>query len=483
VIVQTEVNETSRFERTLTVRLENEELESAKKKAAAKISRNMKIKGFRPGKAPLAVVERAAGADYVRSEAIDEAIQDVVPRAIDEAGLDPVTPPAVSAVRDESEDGTIEIDVLVTLWPVLESLPDFGEIEIEVEDPAVTDDELEEQLDALRNQYAELVDHEGELSEGDFALIDLDVESDGEPVETAGAKDLMYEIGTNSFVSGMDELLVGAAAGDTVRGAGELPDGYSDKGGETVELIVTIKEAKKKTLPDITDEMVSDGTEFETEDELRAAITENMLAYKVHNQRVALQDKVVQYILNELDLDIPAALVDAEVQARVRNLATRLEQDNIDLQNYLRITGQDEASFLASIRDQAEHALATRVLLDSIAAIENFEVTDDEIAEHVTAMFQGSDDDSTEIVEAWQATGEIESLMDDMLRERALTSLVDSAKAVDKEGNPVDLTPVVIEPKEQEPEEQEPEEDATDEVEDSSEASDDDAPNESEETS
>jgi trigger factor len=478
VIVQTEVNETGRFERTLTVRLENEELESAKKKAAAKISRSMKIKGFRPGKAPLAVVERTAGEGYVRSEAIDEAIQDIVPLAIDEAGLDPVTPPSVSAVRDEAEDGHIEIDVLVTLWPELESLPDFGEIEIEVDDPAVTEDEMDEQLDALRNQFAELTDFDGELSDGDFALIDLDVESNGEPVDTAGAKDLMYEIGTNSFVPGIDEILVGATVGDTVRGEGTLPDGYSDKGGETVELIVAIKEAKKKTLPEITDEMVSDATEFDTEVELRAAIEENMLAYKVHNQRVALQDKVVQYIVNDLDLDIPSALVDAEVQARVRNLAGRLEEDNIDLQNYLRIMGQDEATFLASIRDQADHALATRVLLDSIAAIENFEITDEEISEHVMSMFQGSVDDPAEIIEAWRASGEIESLMDDMLRERALTNLVDSAKPVDKHGNPVDLTPVVIEPKEQDPEE-----DATDEVEDSSEASDDDAPEESEETS
>ena len=476
--VQTEVNETGRFERTLTVRLENEELESAKKKAAAKISRSMKIKGFRPGKAPLAVVERAAGAGYVRSEAIDEAIQEIVPLAIDEAGLDPVTPPTVSAVRDESEDGPIEIDVLVTLWPVLESLPDFGEIEIEVEDPAVTTDEMDEQLDALRNQYAELADYDGELSDGDFALIDLDVESDGEPVDTAGAKELMYEVGTDSFIPGLDEILIGATVGATVRGEGTLPDGYSDKGGETVELIVTIKEAKSKTLPDLTDEMVSDGTEFETEAELRAAIEENLLAYKVHNQRVALQDKVVQYIINELDLEIPSALVDSEVQARVRNLSTRLEQDNIDLQNYLRIMGQDEATFLASIRDQAEHALATRVLLDSIAAIENFEITDDEIADHVMAMFQGSVDDPTEIIEGWRASGEIESLMDDMLRERVLTNLVDSAKPVDKGGNPIDLTPVVIEPKEQESEEE-----SADEVEDSSEASDDDAPNESEEIS
>ena len=476
--MQTEVNETGRFERTLTVRLENEELEVAKKKAAAKISRGMKIKGFRPGKAPLAVVERTAGADYVRSEAIEEAIQDVVPLAIDEAGLDPVTPPTVSAVRDDSEDGLIEIDVLVTLWPVLESLPDFGEIEIEVEDPAVTEEEMDEQLDALRNQFAELADYEGELSDGDFALIDLDVESEGEPVDTAGAKDLMYEIGTNSFIPGLDEILIGATVGDTARGEGTLPDGYSDKGGESVDLIVAIKEAKKKTLPEITDDMVSEATEFETEAELRAAIEENMLAYKVHNQRAALQDKVVQYIVNEVDLDIPSALVDAEVQARVRNLAGRLEKDNIDLQNYLQIMGQDEATFLASIRDQADHALATRVLLDSIAAIENFEITDDEISEHVMAMFQGSVEDPAEIIEAWRASGEIESLMDDMLRERVLTNLVDSAKAIDKDGNPVDLTPVVIEPKEQESEEE-----PADAVEDSPEASDADAPDESEETS
>jgi trigger factor len=405
VIVQTEVNETGRFERTLTVRLENEELETAKKKAAAKISRGMKIKGFRPGKAPLSVVERTAGADYVRSEAIEEAIQDIVPLAIDEAGLEPVTPPTVSAVRDEEEDGHIEIDILVTLWPVLESLPDFGEIEIEVDNPAVTVEETDEQLDALRNQYAELEDYDGELSDGDFALIDLEVESEGEPVETAGARDLMYEIGTNSFVPGLDEILMGAAVGSTVRGDGVLPEGYSDKGGESVELIVTIKESKKKTLPEITDEMVSEATEFDTETELRAAIEENMLAYKVHQQRVILQDKVVQYIVNEVDLDIPSALIDAEVQARVRNLAGRLEQDNIDIQNYLQTMGQDEASFLASIRDQADHALATRVLLDSIAAIENFEITDDEIAYHFTTMFQGCVDDATEMIEGWRASG------------------------------------------------------------------------------
>ncbi len=475
--MQTEVNESGRFERTLTVRLEDDELAVAKKKVAVKISRNMKIKGFRPGKAPLPVVERMAGADYVRSEAIDEAIQDIVPTAIDEAGLEPVTIPTVSAVRDDSEDGVVEIDVLVTLWPVLESLPDFGDIEIEVEDPAVTPGEIEEQIDALRNQFAELTDHEGELSDGDFALIDLGVEFEGEAVDSAGAKDLMYEVGTDSFIPGLDEILIGATVGSSERGTGTLPEGYSDRGGEDVELIVTIKEGKQKSLPELTDEMVSDATEFETAAELREAIETNLYAYKVHNQRAVLQDKVVQYVVNEVDFEIPEALVDSEVEARVRNLAARLESENIDLANYLRIIGQDDATFLASIRDQADHALATRVLLESLAAIENIEVSDEEIVAYVNEIFEETVEDPVAVIEAWKASGQIESLTGDILRERALASLVDSAKPVDADGNPVDLTPVVIEASEQESEEE-----PADEVEKTPEAATEDATDESEET-
>jgi trigger factor len=443
--VQTEVSESGRFERTLTVRLENEELSKAKERAARKISQNMKIKGFRPGKAPLAVVERMAGADYVRSEAIEEAIQDVVPAAIDEAGLDPVTIPSVSAIRDDSEDGTVEIDVLVTLWPVLESLPDFGEFEIEVDDPAVTAEEVEEQLDALRNQFAELADHDGALSDGDFAMIDITVSKDGEEIESAAAKDLMYEVGTESFIPGLDEIVSDAEVGATVTGDATLPEGYSDAGGQDVTLSVEIKEAKTKVLPELDDEMVSDATEFTTVEELTDAIERNMLAYKVHTQRSVLQDKVVQYVLNEVDIDVPEALINAEVEARVRNLVARLEGDNIDIQDYLRIVGQDEETFIASMRDQAENALSTRILLESIAAVENWEVSDEDIVEHVETLLQGQPGDPQELIEGWKASGQVESLTGDILRERALASLVDAATPVDAEGNPVDLTPVVIE--------------------------------------
>jgi trigger factor len=464
-MVQTEVSESGQFERTLTVRLENEELADAKEKAAQKISKNMKIKGFRPGKAPLSIVERSAGADYVRSEAIEEAIQAVVPVAIDEAGLDPVTVPSVSAIRDESEDGSVEIDVLVTLWPVLESLPDFGEFEIEVEATTVTEDEVTEQLDALRNQSAELAEHDGELGDGDFAMVTITVFQDDEEIESAGAKDLMYEVGTESFIPGLDVIVSGAEVGNTVEGSATLPEGYSDKGGEDVTLKVEITEAKTKVLPDLTDDLVSDLTEFETVVSLTEAINKNMHAYKVHTQRSVLQDKVIQYVLNEVDLDVPEALISAEVEARVHNLVERLEKDKIEIQDYLRIMGEDEATFISGLRDQADHALSTRILLESIAAVENWEVTDDDLVAHVESMLEGQPGDPKELVEAWRSSGQIESLTGDILRERAITSLVESAKAVDTDGNPIDLTPVVLEePEEAEPEELQDQVDETDAV-------------------
>jgi trigger factor len=484
VNVETEVKESGRFERTLTVQLDDAELAAATKKAAAKLSRNIKIKGFRPGKAPLQVIERHVGADYLRSEAIEEAIQVVVPEAIDEAGLDPVTVPSVAAVRDDNEDGVVEIDITVTLWPVLDALPDFGDIEIEVEDTSVTEEEIAQQVDALREQFAELVEHDGELGDGDFALIDIAVEIDGEVVESAGAKDLMYEVGSQSFIEGVDALLADVSVGETVTGEGTLPEGYSDRGGEDVTLTVTVKEAKKKNLPDLTDEMVEEATEFETASELLEAIETNMRAYKIHNQRAALQDKVMQHVVNEVDFDLPEALLNAEVEARIRNLVARLKESEIGIEDYLSITGQEEASFLATTRAEADHSLSVRVILESISAIEAWEVEEDELIDRIVELLEIDRDEAASVLDGWNADGQVEALTGDILRERALTSLVDSATAVDSDGNPVDLTPVVIEAEEQnEQEENREEESGTEEVAEDSEASDteQDAADESEE--
>ena len=227
--------------------------------------------------------------------------------------------------------------------------------------------------------------------------------------------------------------------------------------------------------------MVEDATDFHTVEELTEAIERNMAAYKVHTQRQILQDKAVQYALNEVDFEVPEALITAEVEARVQNLVQRLQSDNIDIQDYLRIMGQDEATFVASMRDQADHALSTRILLESIAAVENWEVEDDDLVVHVERLLDGQPGDPQELVDAWKDSGQVESLTGDILRERALTSLIDAASPVDADGNPVDLTPVVIDDDDED--EDIAEEPDADVVADDSDASptNDDAPDDSEE--
>lgn len=477
--MQTEVKESGRFERTLTVQLDDAELAAATKKVAAKMSKNLKIKGFRPGKAPLKIVERHVGAEYLRSEAVQEAIQDVVPEAIDEAGLEPVTVPSISAIRDDSEDGTVEIDVIVTIWPVLDALPDFGDIKIEVEDPAVTDEEVNEQLDALREQFAELVDYEGELAEGDFALIDITVEIDGEVIESAAAKDLMYEIGSHSFIHGIDDLLDGATVGDTVTGDGSLPEGYSDREGEDVTLSIEIKEGRKKNLPHLTDDMVQDATEFDTVDELTDTVSKNINAHKLQVQQTIFRDKVMEHVLDAVDFELPEDLLNSEVEARVQNLVGRLSENSIPISDYLSIIGQEEEDFIKATREDATKALSTRVVLESIAAIENWEVDDDDLVEHVEASHGLDHEEALSHIEESKGNGHLDALTGDILRERALASLVDSAQAVDSDGNAIDLTSVVI----QNEQDNTDEDSDAEEVEETSPASDTDmdAPDKSEE--
>lgn len=448
--METEVKESGRFERILTVHLDEEELEAAKDKAARKLSKDLKIKGFRPGKAPRSVVERMVGADKLRTEAIEEAVPSVVGSAIDEEGLLPVTVPHVSAIRDP-ESGGVDVDVVITLWPELEAIPDFAERTIEMERPTVTDDEVEAQVDALRNQFAELETVSRPGDEGDFAMINLTVVDHGSTVEEASANDLLYEIGSRSFLSGLDELLVGASAGDIREGASTLPEGFTAHGGADVTLRVLVKEVRAKKLPDLTDELVDDATEFETVEELRRAVEENLLAYKTAAARAEFERLVVDRAVSDVDIEIPEALVEAEVEARIHNLLHRLEEEKIAFGDYLRVTGQTQEAFLGDARDQARHALATRILLEGIAKIDGLEVGADEYDEAVAAIAARSGTGVDDVVAAIESSGRGATLTGDILRRKALERLVSAATAVDEAGDPIDLSPTEAVGGEEEP--------------------------------
>jgi trigger factor len=462
MMMETDVVEAGPFERLMTLRLNEPELESAKDRVARKLSKELKIKGFRPGKAPRAVVERMVGAERFRGEAIDDALPEAVSRAISDAGLEPVTTPRVEAVRD-IDGGEVEVDVRVTLWPTVDELPDYSDRTLVVDVPGVDDEEVAEQIDRLRNQFAELeeVDRAGDT--GDFMLVNITALAGGSEIEEASASDLLYEIGSQSFIPGLDELLVAAAAGDIREGSATLPSGFGDHAGADVTLRVLVKGVRAKKLPEVTDEWVSDVSEFDSIEDLEATLRENLASMKLNVTRGAFQEDLMAGLIDDLDLDLPEGLVQAEMEAGLHNLHHSLETQKIELATYLQITGQDEAGFSEELRERAVRSLSTRVLLEGVASAEGIQVEDVDIAEVLDALASSSDKTADEVRSALEAGGQEQALAGDILRRKALDVLMNRARAVDADGAVIDFSPT--EPEDEEvgsPDESDPPTDEAD---------------------
>ncbi|HEX9854033.1 MAG TPA: trigger factor [Acidimicrobiia bacterium] len=433
--MQTTVTEAGRFERLLTLRVDEAELESAKGVAARKLSKSMKIKGFRPGKAPRAIVERMVGAETLRSEAIDEALPDLVGSALSETALSPVTTPRVVSIRDAN--GGVEVDVRVTLWPTADTVPDYEGRKIDVGSFEVDDDEIDRQIERLRDQFAELETVNRVADEGDFVMINLSAEANGKPLEEVAANDLLYEVGSRSFIAGLDDLLIGASAGDIREGPATLPEGF--EGPDEVRLRVLVKEVRGKKLPVVTDDWVSDVTEFDTVVELREQLADGTRSMKRAVAARDFRDGLLTALIDELDVEIPRGLIDAETEASVHNLFHTLENQGLDLDNYLRITGQDQDGLIADLEARSERALRSRILLESVAAAAGIEATEDEIDAAITEMSQATGRDAGDLRATLAASGQVDLLAGDILRRKALEHIVEAATPVDGNGDPVDL--------------------------------------------
>lgn len=460
--MHTEVKEVGPFERMLTLHLDGQEMDGAKERAARKLSSDMKIKGFRQGKAPRAIVERMVGASALRTEAVEEALPRLLGKVLEEADLNPVTTPRLEDIRD-SDAGGVDVDVRITLWPELTSVPDFEDRRITVDVPEVSEDDIDEQIERVRSQFAELEDVDRPAIAGDYVMVNITTLLQGEQLEDASASDLLYEVGSRSFIRGLDEVLMGVEKGGIAEGPGTLPDGFGDHGGEEVTLRVLVKGVRAKKLPEVTDEWVSDVSEFETIEEMRNQLRENLEQGRLGAVRSSFHDALVIELLDEMDLVLPEPLVEAEMEASIRNLINGLQERGIDLGNYLQITGQTEQQLIDEARARAERALKTRILFEGVAASEGIEIEDGEIEEAIVAI-AGTDNDPEEVRKALAASGQEQLLVGDILRRKALERMVAAATAIDTEGNPIDLTlpePVAADSGEPEDDEQHEDDEAT----------------------
>jgi trigger factor len=302
----------------------------------------------------------------------------------------------------------------------------------------VTDDDMENQVKRMLEQFAVVEEVERAAEEGDFVSIDISATREGETIEEANASDLLYEVGSAMFIEGIDEHLVGRSAGDEVTFDGKLPEGFGDLAADEVTFKIVVQEVKERILPDLTDEWVEENTEFETvgelTNELRGRLTDAKLQ-AVHRQFGELAMKTLR---DQLDVELPEALVRAEMDNHLHRFVHRLEESELTLDDYFEASGIERNVFVDDLREQATLSLQNQLILEAVAQAEGIEITEEDMSTALQSLAARSEDPSA-FIRAFAQSGQELALASDILRNRAMDAILSGATPVDENGNPVDL--------------------------------------------
>jgi trigger factor len=261
-------------------------------------------------------------------------------------------------------------------------------------------------------------------------------------IDALSATDFLYEVGSAMLVDALDTELRGARAGDILKFADTLPERFGERAGDEVTFQVLVKEAKSKVLPEATDEWVSEVSEFETIDELRADARQRLELYSKVQAQMLVRDKVLEAAAGLVDLEPPDALVAQEMERRLHDLAHRLEEQmkGLTIPQYLAMTGQDQQEFVDTLREGAREAVRADLALRAVITQEQIEATDDELTAEIERVAERFDEKPSQVRKDLERRGVLEAVRSDIARSKALQFLVDHAEVVDEEGNPVDLT-------------------------------------------
>ena len=437
----TTVTESGQFERIVRFQLTDDQITAAKRGAARKLASEVKIHGFRPGKAPVPVVEATVGADRVRREAIDDLVPPTLTEVLDAEEIRPAVTPELTSIDDVA--GGVEVEVTVTLWPTIE-VPKYKDRNVEVTNPRVSDEDLKAQITRMLEQFATVEEVERPAQEGDFVSIDVEASEDGEPIEEATAADLLDEVGSGLFIEGIDDNIVGVAADGEIVFEAPLPQGFGDRAGNELTVRVKVNEVKERILPVLDDEWVDENTEFETVDELTTELRDRLGDAKLRAVSSEYTEKALSTLRDQIEIELPDALVRSEVDGQLHNFLHRLEETELTLDDYFRASGISEEVFLADLRRQAEFSIGNRLVLEAVAEAEKIDVTEDDLSDALQSLAARSDD-PVAYLQVFRESGQELALASDILRNRALDAILTNATPVDEDGSPVDLSLAVPE--------------------------------------
>ena len=430
--VKTEVEALDNNMVKLSVEVDEGEFEQAVDDAFRRIAREVRIPGFRPGKAPRRLLEAKLGADFAREEALRESLPDYYATAVRDHAVDAIAAPEIDITGGE-RDGPLAFDAVVEVRPQIE-VSGYEDLTVTIPSPVPTDAELDDQIDRLRGQSAQLEEVARPATDGDNLTIDIHGSHEGEPVAGLTADDYLYEIGTSGIVDEVDNQLRGAKVGDILDFSAPHPD--ADEA--PLHFRILVKEVKAKILPDVDDDWASEASEFDTVDELRADIRKRIAGVKVLQSRMALRDRTARALADLVTDPIPDALVEHELQHRLEDFLLRLKAQGVELADYLGTTGQTQDDLVAEMRTAAAEVAKVDLALRSVGEAEGIEVTDDDIESELVSAAAQMDEDPDELRRQFTDADQVPAVRSDLRKRKTLDWLVERVQIVDTEGDPID---------------------------------------------
>jgi trigger factor len=410
----------------LTVEVEPKRVKQAFDKAARELAKEVSLPGFRPGKAPRRLIEQRFGQGIIAQTAMEAAISDYYVEALRSEELDPVAQPEVDVENFDEKDGCT-FTAQVEIRPQFEA-PDHTGIEVDFPEWDVDDAEVDEQLETLRERFAEVDEVERAAGDGDLITIDLAVEVDGEELTDATVEDALYEIGSAGVTPKLDEEAVGKEAGDTFTYDDTLPPDYPEHGGKEATFTVTVKDVREKTLPELDDDFATTASGFDSIQELRADVRNSLLRRRVQEAQHELRGRILEAYLARVDVPLPPAMLEEDKQQREHNLTHQAEQYGLTADQVLEAQGTSREDFDENNTKQAEQTVKAQLVLDALSTKLQPQLDPSDIDQEIVRHAQTNGMPPEEIAQIIQQQGTLPALIGDILRRKTIDQIVDAAE-------------------------------------------------------
>jgi trigger factor len=400
------------------------------------LGKQVRVPGFRPGKVPNRVLDQRIGRPVVLEQVVQHAVPEVYSEVVRENQVRVIGQPDIEVTRLDDND-TLAFTAEVDVAPKLE-LPALDDLAVTVDDVEVSDEEIDQQVDVMRERFGMLTAVERAAEDGDFVSIDLEAKLDGEVLEDGTTSGMSYEVGSGNLMDGLDDAVRGLSADESKTFTAALLSGPN--AGQDAEVTVTVRSVKAKELPELDDEFASTASEFDTLAELRDDVRTRLGRAKVMGQGAQARDKLVDHLVETIEVPMPEALVERETEWRNRAFEQELQNAGMDWDTFLQISGgQSREDYDAEQKANVEKAVRTQFILDAIADAREVTVDNDDLSAQIIAQAQRNRTSPEQYAQQLQQSGNIAEFVADVRRTKTLAQLLEQTTITDASGNVVDL--------------------------------------------